>query len=184
MTTMKDRGRSKVEVQLLTADREALDRCCVFMGQTMTRFLTNRIRKHERETLQRLGEDQRALYRDGCLILEEMPEEEQAAFSAPRPAILDAETDERLARLIRLAGDCRKDKLVEVYIRKLEETWLGVMTEPERQRYLSQTISPEDIAAIRRRRRGPDPKPAPEPDPEPQLDPELAKMFLPEMAAE
>jgi hypothetical protein len=179
---MKDRaGRSKVEVLLRTADREALDRYCAFRNLTMTQFFTNRVREYDRKTLQHLTDEQRERYRGGDLIFEELSEEQRRA--PPQPAVLYVEADERLDRLCRLAGGAAKGDLIASTLRVLEREWLAVMSDAERQRYLNQTLGTEDIAAIRRRRRGPDPKPAPEPDPEPQLDPELAKMFLPELEA-
>jgi hypothetical protein len=81
MTDPKYReGRIKLEVLLRTADRERLERCCSFVGLSMTRFITNRIREHERKTLQRLNEEQRELYLAGDLIWDEMGEEAHDAF--------------------------------------------------------------------------------------------------------
>jgi len=93
MAEMK--GRAKVEVHLKLADREALDRYCTCFGLTMTRFIANRIREHERRMLQRLNEEQRARYLAGDLVWGEMSEEEQDAFRAPPPAVLHTERDER-----------------------------------------------------------------------------------------
>ena len=182
MTIMKDRaGRSKVEVLLRTADREALDRYCAFRNLTMTQFFTNRIREYDRRMLQHLTNEQQERYRDGDLVFEELSEEQRR--TPPRPAALHVETDERLDRLCRLAGGAAKSDLIASTLRVLESSWLASMSDAEKQRYLDQSISAADIAAIRRRRRGPDPKPTPEPDPEPQLDPALAKLFSPELEA-
>jgi hypothetical protein len=179
---MKDRaGRSKVEVLLRTGDRVALDRYCAFKNLTMTQFFTNRIREYDRRVLRQLTDDQRERYRDGDLIFTELSEEQRHA--PPQPAVLHVETDERLARLCRLAGGAAKSDLIASTLCVLERSWLSSMSDVERQRYLDQTLTATDIAAIRRRRRGPNPEPAPEPDPEPRLDPELAKMFSPELEA-
>jgi hypothetical protein len=73
-------GRAKLEVNLKIADREALDRYCACMNVNLTQFVTNRIRERERKMLSRLNEEQRAAYLAGGLILEEMSEEDRAAF--------------------------------------------------------------------------------------------------------
>jgi hypothetical protein len=179
---MKDRaGRSKVEILLRAGDRVALDRYCAFKNLTMTQFFTNRVREYDRRVLRQLTDEQRERYRDGDLIFTELSEEQRHA--PPRPAALHVETDERLDRLCLLAGGAAKSDLIASTLRVLENSWLTSMSDAERQRYINQKLGPEDIAAIRRRRRGPDPEPAPEPDPEPRLDPELAKLFSPELEA-
>jgi hypothetical protein len=108
--------RVKIEAEIKASARAALRRYCDCFDISMATFITNRAREYEGKMLARLNEAQREAYFDGDLLWDEMSHEEQEACRAPRPAILHAETDERLTWLAETTGRT-KTNIVEILVR-------------------------------------------------------------------